>query len=279
MKRAHATRRSGFAMAFVLLLALVASLMIGATLTRQNAQAKTVGRQVQDYQTHHDMLGVRAVVELWMGRRTPAELVRLAEQDEAYRFEIRDVMTISVRIEDGQGLPIGSVQGVPESLRDQYERILERLPEDRRGLTRARGAAQISVNAAPAPVLAALMEDNGEDFAEEIIDLREADRLDNETFADVVRSYPNGDAQIARLGQIITFEPAVWRLRLTMTDQRGNERAFGMVAEVIQGGLSVHEWLTELDLNLLDQAASNDDDDPRRARRPSGRDRDDERTR
>ncbi len=275
MKRMTRPRRSGFAMAFVLLLVLVASLMIGATLTRQNAQTRTVGRLVQDYQIHHDMLGVRSIVELWMGRRTPSELVRLSEsEEEAYRFEIEDVMTISVRVEDGQGLPVASVSAVPEGQRDVYKQILDRLPDDRSGLVRSRGAGAISINAAPAPVLAALLDQRGDEFAEEIISLRERQKIDSEMFNQIIRSYPGGETQAGRLGQVITFEPSVWRLRLTMTDQRDNERTFGMVAEVVQNGATVHEWLSELDLNLLDRSAQDEEDDaPRRQRGAAERNR------
>ena len=270
------SQRSGFAMAFVLLLVLVASLMIGASLTRQNAHTRTVGRQVQEYQIHHDMLGVRSIVELWMGRRTPAELVLLSESDdEAYRFEIEDVMAISVSVEDGQGLPVATMSAVPEGQRGAYKEILDRLPADRSGLLRPRGAPAISVNSAPAPVLLALLENRGEEFADEIINLRERQKIDSETFTRIIRSYPDGEAQAGRLGQIITFEPAVWRLRLTMTDQRGDERTFGMVAEMVQNGVTVHEWLSELDLNLLDRMAQdeNDDESPRRSRDTAERNR------
>ncbi len=269
MMRQRPPARRGFAMAFVLLLTLVVSLMIGASLSRQDAQSRTVSRLVKDYQTHHDMLGVRAIIEQWMSRKTPAQLVELAESEDDvhHRIEIEGVLEIVVRIEDGQGLPVGAVEYVPEGVRDLYEDVLERLPEDRRGLLRPRGAHQISIATAPRPVLAALLEDHGEDFADEIIDLRERDGLDQETFAEAVRSYPGGDAAIARLAQIITFEPAVWRLRMTMTDEQGSERLFGMLAEVIQGGLSVHEWMTEADLNILDRLADGPADDEERPNR------------
>lgn len=261
--------RRGFAMAFVLLLALIASLLIGATLTRQNAQSLNVHRQVQNYQKHHDMLGVRAIVELWMGRRTAAELVRLAEAEgEDYRFEIRDVMTVTVTLEDGQGLPVSSAARVAENIRDMYQSILDRLPAERRGLVRPRGAPAISVRTAPWEVLAALVEDRGGDFADEIVSMRDRDQFTEEVFWEEIQNY-GGSTAAQNLRQIVTFSPSVWRLRMTMTDQRGDTREFGMVAEIVQNGLVVHEWLEEADLNLLDRRAKMTESEGRRPTRTS----------
>lgn len=269
--------RRGFAMAFVLLLTLFASLMIGASLTRQNAQGRTVGRQLRNYQKHHDMLGARAIVELWMSRRTSSQLADYARTEGVdYRFVIKGVMEVALTIEDGQGLPVASAALAPEDLRDEYQAILDRLPEEHGRLVRSRGAPLISVQAAPYEVLAALFEDDGDAFAQEVVAARQEEPLNNTSFFEIVGDYPSGSDAAIQLRQLVTFSPAVWRLRLTMTDQQNNEQTFGMLAETSQSGVNVIEWLEEADLNRIDEqnrAQSALGEDSTNTQRRSRRDR------
>lgn len=247
-------------MAFVLLLTLFATLMIGASLTRQNAQNRTVLRQMQNYQKHHDMLGARAIVELWMARKTSAQLADYARSEGVdYHFDVKGVMKIALTIEDGQGLPVASAALAPKGLKDDYQSILDRLPEPAGRLVRSRGAPLISVQASPPEVLAALIEKDGEDFAQEVVAAREQEPLNNTSFFDIVGEYPSGADAAIKLRQLVTFSPSVWRLRLTMTDQEKNERNFGMLAETHQGGVQVIQWLDEADLNQIDQEKNKQD--------------------
>jgi len=275
----HSSRR-GFAMAFVLILALVASLMLGAALTRQNAQTLTVARQVEDYQMHHDILGARSIVEEWMRKLTPADMVRLAaSKGEDFRFEIGKRMTISITLIDGQGTLLSDASLAPEVFRDVYEKVLERLPEDTDGLVRSYGPPQISVQSSPPEVLAAFLEDGGEDFAEEVVALREKTPLTESTFFDLLKEAKDGRAAADELRPLIVFQPVIWRVGIKMTDQRGGERFFAMLAELGQNSLIVYDWLEGAALAGSDSKAEQDKP-RRRSSRSSGkrRSRDSKRT-
>lgn len=254
-------------MAFVLILALVASLMIGAALTRQNVQSLTVERQVEDYQAHHDMLGARAVVEEWMRKLNPAELTELAaSKGEDYRFVISDHMTISITLEDGQGTLLSDSSLAPDVFREVYDKVLERLDEDRARLVRSFGPPQISVQSSPPEVLAALLDSGGEDFAEEVVTAREKTPLTDSTFFDLLRTTEGGSAAVDELRPLIVFHPVIWRVGIKMTDQRGKERHFAMLAELGQSSLIVYDWLEGA--NLAGVNTSTEQDKPgRRSRR------------
>lgn len=265
--------RRGFAMAFVLLLALISSLVISATLTRQDAQGRMVQRQVRDYQDHHDMLGVRSIVELWMSHADAVDLVEMAHSEGVdHTFIIEGVMKIAVTVADGQGTPVADAALAPTSIRPAYRAILDRLPEDRRGLVRPRGAPMISPNAAPRAVLEALLEDDGEDFADDVIHERERGPIDADAFFRIVTAHTDqADIQTA-LRQIVTFEPSVWRLTLELTDQKGERRTFGMIAEKQPNvGVDVQEWLSEADMRLRGWDADKADNTPANQTRPARR--------
>lgn len=278
MAPAMRSSRRGFAMAFVLILALVASLMLGVALTRQNAQTLTVARQVQDYQTHHDILGARAIVEEWMRKLNPADLIELAASDgEDFRFVISNRMTISITLVDGQGALLSDASLAPEVFRAVYEKVLDRLPEDHTGLVRSFGPPQISVQSSPPEVLATFLDAGGDDFAEEIIALREKDLLTETIFFDILKEADGGRVAADELRPLAVFQPVIWRVGIKMTDQKGGERNFVMLAELGQNSLIVYDWLEGADLGSVDASAEQN----KPGRRSSGqrRSRDSGRTR
>jgi len=247
--------RPGFALVYVISVAMIVSLVITATLTRQDAQARFVHRQRRAYQARHDMLGARAVVELWLNRTQPADLATIArEPGPHYTFDVPGVMRLEATLSDGQGLPLADETLAPASMRDTYRTLLERLPADRAGLVRASGPARFSAATAPREVLAALLPDadTGERFADDIVTLRERDGLDEQSFFRVLSAAPDGDSLVLAWRPIVTFQPTVWRLQITVTDSRGEPAVFGLVAERdATEGVTVLESLTEADLNRL----------------------------
>lgn len=241
--------RRGFVLPLVLLLSMVAALTVAASLERQNAQTNLVERQLNDYRRHHEMLGVRAVVEQWLGRRSPQQMRDLADAEgPSYSFVIEEDVTTHIFLERAQNVPLADVEAVPEDLRETYQALLDRLPEDRPDLRRRRGPAAIDGASAPPEVLAAMLDD-GERFAERVMDQRERrSDLDRDRFMQLLQESGLETGQVGPLGRIITFEPTLWRARVVAEDQRGR-REFGLVLEVGgDEGLRVHEWLTDAEL-------------------------------
>ncbi len=264
--------RRGFALAFVLLLALVASMMITATLTRQDAQSRLVARHIDDYQEHHDSLGVRAIVSNWLARVELAELLRLVRTEGAdHRFIIENVFEIEMRVGDGQGEPLADAAGVPDGVREQYAAILDRLPEAVRAALRTRGPYMISPNSASRATLAALLPEDGADFADAVLAGRERAPMQQEEFYRIASTFTDAGT-IQTLRQMLTFEPVLWRLDMVLTDETGVMRRAAMIAERrAAAGVVIHEWLTEPDLRAIEEArraAERDSRDARRGRRP-----------
>ena len=263
--------RRGFALAFVLLLALVASMMITATLTRQDAQSRLIARHIDDYQEHHDTLGVRAIVSYWLARVELAELLRLVRTDGVdHRFRIEGVFEIELSVSDGQGEPIADAAMVPDGVRELYAGILDRMPDASRAALRTRGPYMISPNSASWATLAALLEDGG-DFADAVLARREREPMQQEEFFRIASTFTDAGT-IQTLRQVLTFEPVLWRLDMVLTDETGTMRRAAMIAERrAAAGVEIHEWLTEPDLRAIEdarRAAEGDSREARRGRRP-----------
>lgn len=269
---ARGPARRGFAMAFVLMLVLVASLMIAATLSRQDAQTRTVHRLTQEYQFHHDMLGAKSIIEMWLFRQRPTELSAMARTSAVDHREIIDgVAKLSVTVEDGQGLPIASTSAIPQAARERYQGILDRYLEQGGTLLRSAGPPLLSAQSAPIAVLAAIVEQNGDDFAEEIDAIRRDEPITEVEFYEVLANYEQGSPASQQLRQIVTFDPVVWRLRITIIRPGGEQQTFGIIAENLTNQVVIHELLMESDLNQLDRAAAEQANHARRGRRASDR--------
>lgn len=261
MTRARGAGRRGFALVYVMMVTLIVSLVLSATLIRQDAQIRLVHRQIRDYQKHHDMLGARDIVKLWLDRTPPRDIAILVnERGPQYSFDIEGVARLDITIADGQGMPIADAQRAPEALRETYQGLLDRLSPTIRPLLRPWGLAFISAATAPAEVLAAVFpdEDAGERFASEILTLRKRGPVTEDVFFATLSAMPGVDAGlVSTVRPLFTFEATLWRLEITLTDDTGETSVFGMVAERgATGGIKVLDWRTEADLRRIAQHRS-----------------------
>jgi len=257
--------RRGFVLPLVLLVILTGSLAIAATMERHSAQIRAVERRIDDYRSHHDQLGVRAVVNQWLRRASPDQLGELAEGDgPSYTFVIRNELQIRIFLEDGQGLPLGNAGAAPAGqLRQDYMELLDRLREQEQiaGLTRRVGPYTISAQAAPEPVLAALVPEDGQEFAESAAQARDRGRLDRAMLLELLDRSDVQPQDAQEVANLLTFSPTLWRIRVEADDGR-RVRRFGMLAELQQNNeLRVHEWLSEADLADTTRSTPTDDDE------------------
>jgi len=237
--------RAGFVMALVLTLLIVSALTIAAAMERSGAQARLVMRQIRDYQRHHEMFGVRAIVSKWLREQRNASLTELADDEDApfhYAFRMPEGAFIRVWVREGQGVPLGSLEDVPSDLQEAYEAVLARLPDDRPELLRAVGPPAISVNAAPRVVLEALFEEEGDRFAREIIRQREREPVNAQTLSEAYDDAGIQNAARAAVAPMLVFESDLWQVLIDVTDDVGTRR-FRMGMQRIQGRIEELEWV------------------------------------
>lgn len=235
-----------------MVLALIVSLFLVAAFERHGTQRLIVKRQLAEYRRHHEMFGVRAIVRKWLDRSFDQLPQIYAEkgdrrglEDFAYGFVLPSGATVRVFVADGQGALGLSEEGLTEPARTTQLDVLDRIDalfEGGAGLTRAVGPGPFSVNAAPRELLAALLDEAaGYDFADDVIQDRQRDRLDRERFDRLLeRAGATPEEKVGVLG-LVTFQPALWRLDILLADDEG-ERVFRMLTDKARGVLRIHEW-------------------------------------
>jgi len=241
VSRRRPNSRRAYVLPMVILLALMGSLVVAACLERFSAQRLLVQRQVAEYKRHHEMLGAQTVIKQWIGRQQNTVLQAAAKSDEAaHRFALPEDVRIAVWVRDGQGGAKIDLTGEPEPKRSWFEAILWRLPEGYPELIRRVGPAEISVNAAPWNVLAALRE-GGDDLADDIIAERTRGPIDRAKFLSMLEKSDATPEEIAEIQRLVTFEPVLYRLVVEASD--GEEsRLFTALFEGVQNKPVIHEW-------------------------------------
>lgn len=239
------TRRA-FVMPVVILLTLGASFAIAVAFERHSAQRLMVQRQIVEYRRHHDMLGAQTIIRLWLSKQTPADLARKAARTEpAHRFSLPGGLRITIYLEDGQGTAkVDLTEEQPPDRQAWFQELLYRLPENRPDLIRRTGPAEISVNAAPREVLAALREGDRE-LADVLMAARLRASLSATTFRQALEKAGVGAEEVGTISQRVVFEPTIWKLTVE-AEEGADFREFTALAEVRPAGVlsspSLHEW-------------------------------------
>lgn len=253
--------RPAFVLPMVILTALVASLVVGVAMERHATQELLARRQVEEYRRHHDMLGAQAIIRFWLSRKTNIELSELASSNRpAHRFALPGGLRITMRIEDGQGLMKADLTDIhPLEKREWFEHALLRLPPDRGELIRRVGPPEISVNAAPREVLAALRADDSS-FAELVIAERDRARLTQATMTQLLERSGFTATEIGEVARLVTYDTTLWRLRVEAEEDDRSIRTFSALVETRTGAMGVnmpalHEWREEA---LAERAAWSD---------------------
>lgn len=234
-------RRRAFILPVVILLAFASSLVIAAALQRYGSQRLVVQRQIEEFKRHHAMLGAQAVIRQWLTRQDAAALTAAARSGlPAHKFALPDDLRITITVEDGQGPAKADLTGEVSPKKEWFENLLFRLPRDNPELIRRIGPTQISVNAAPWHVLAALRED-GDDLADALVAERALQPLNGERFRAVLERLLTSAEEISEITRLVEFNPTLWRFVIE-ADDGSDMRVFTCYAEQNGGKALIHEW-------------------------------------
>lgn len=241
------TTRPGFALAYVLLLVVVASVMIAAGLMRTGAQARVTQRRVDGYHEYHELMSIVDTIDFWATAvKNPSDVIDMARNGgERATIRLRDDLRLQLRISDAQGTVLARLDRSPDQERtDWLLRTLELLgPENIDRYTRKAGSFQISFNAAEEPVLAAVADGNGELFNA----LLTAHAQRPETSHDFEKLLQNQGVDVettrALSQRFFTFSPSVLRIDAVLYSPFVEEERYYTILMELRGGEAYfYEW-------------------------------------
>lgn len=174
--RCPSTDRRGFAIAMVVMLMVVVGLGVGVALTRFSAQAKTIARQVDQYQEHHLGRGLQEAIGAWLRQQNGRDLLDVLEPSTGHAMDITfaDGSEVSVFLRDAQGAALSNLTGRTDRQIEEGGLILRNLVvnttnEQYLQLTRPFGPTTVSINSAPELVLDAAARVVAGQFSERFI--------------------------------------------------------------------------------------------------------------
>jgi type II secretory pathway component PulK len=240
-------RQAGYALAIVMLLAIVAGLAVATLMGRQSETRLSVQRQVTGYESHHWQQGLRELIQFWLTVMKRAEGSKLSEATVGFDMELRDGYIVEIRLIDGQSQLLRSMDfsasGTPNPMDVACDNMFARGLASRETM-RLRGPAKVSIHTAPRIVLEELVRAvapsaSASRFADMIVerraerDLSEQDILEAATSSEV----PEGDR--AKLKSMFTIEASFWRIEATLKDRSGETvmKQGGLANGMIKSGL------------------------------------------
>jgi len=240
--------RRGFTMLLVIGLLAMAATVIAFNLKRISFRAGVVQRQIEQYELHHEIQGVRDIVHLWLSNpAVRSQLTERAGSDiPAHTVTMADGLSVRVYVRDGQGTLLANLTNAPDlAQRELMITALSKLPDDRPDLIRRSGPMEMSFYAMSHEVIEAISPDPQIADALKIL----------QTDPDITRA--NISAKVSELGgsmeafqrirQTIIFSPELWGLDVVAFDPKAIEaedqyRLYTVLAQV-RGPLPViYEW-------------------------------------
>ncbi len=224
--------RRGFVFLLVLMIISAGVIVISSGINRAVVKGAIVQRQLDGYQQHHELLGIRDLVKFWLVReQADSRLAEYASVDEpATRIILPDNLALVIRIRDGQGtlrarLQPGDAPEVEEMLLD----VLSWVPMDRRDLLRRTGPLAVSLRAAPDEVVSALARGNP-DVEAVLKNLRDKDSVHRGIFVEELQRAGVDPEEIKLLSELVAFEQTtLWRIEVDAVDVRGTRTYAGLV--------------------------------------------------
>jgi len=205
--------RRGFVLLTVLMLVVIASIIIGAALQRASLQNLIVEQQLDGYQSHHELQGVRAMVDAWLAKSESVEtLTELANTGETVdRIALESGVTYRVYAQDGQGTLLTNLSGITGEVPQRWiVATLSRLPPDRPDLTRDAGPWRISLPATPDEILEA-MSGGDSTIYEALKTARDKQVATVSEFLSTLESRGVEDLTAQTLSRYIVYTPDLWR--------------------------------------------------------------------
>lgn len=227
----------------VLLLMVVAVATIGWSITRTRTQTAVVAMQLNEYQRHHEMLGVRAIVRDWLNDPDVRESlpINAATGEIAHVLELPTGELVSLTVLDGQGTALARLDiAMNDNQRALLIDILSRLPRDDPRFTRGFGPIKISLRGAPQEVLLAAARGDY-DLANTLDDLRVRPDLNRAQLLTELRNagYTAGEGQ--ELLSVFDLNTILWRVNVEVVSDRALNR-YTLLAQVEGNIAEILEW-------------------------------------
>lgn len=227
----------------VLLLMVIAVATIGWSITRTSAQTAVVAMQVNEYQRHHEMLGVRSIVRDWLNDSDVRDSLPFhARHGEiVHVLELPTGELISLAVQDGQGTALARLDiAMNENQRALQIDILSRIPRDDPRFTRGFGPVKISLKGAPPEIILAAARGN-HNLANTLNDLRARPELNRAQFLTELRNagFTGGEGQ--ELLSIFDLNTILWRVNVEVVSDRALNR-YTLLAQVEGNIVQILEW-------------------------------------
>lgn len=237
-------RRRGFIFLLVLLVVAVGAIIIAGGINRANVEANIVQRQLDGYQQHHELLGIRDLVLFWVTREQGDN--KLAEyanaREPATRMVLPENVAVIIHIRDGQGtLRARLQQGDAPEVAGLLIDVLSYLPTQRADLLRKAGPLAVSLRAAPDEVITAISRGNPE--VESVLrKLRDDDKVHRGIFVEELQRAGVSAEEIQLLSELVSFDQTrLWRIDVEIVDARGSRWYTGL-AEMERNLPNWVEW-------------------------------------
>lgn len=243
-------QRRGFVFVMVLALIGVATITLASAIRRATLQGQLAQMQIEGYERHHEMQGVKALVQMYLFRQDAQDLRDLASSGtpvQTIRFD--NAKTIRLYVQDGQGTVLRNLMEVDDAEGQRFlEATLSRLPPGRLDLTRLSGPWKVSLAAAPDEVLVAIAGDDPS-LASALIAARDEEVGNTGEMLQMLDSHGVETVTAQAVSRNLDFEPFVWRIDVEVIDRRGDRYYSTMASR--RGNLPrILEWHT---LNRSDE--------------------------
>lgn len=224
-------QRRGFVFIMILIVVFAAAAMVTWSINRATTEGLIVEKRLQAYARHHESLGVRDMILVWLTREASGtKLPELAKSgDVAYRVVLPDQVVVLVRIRDGQGTIRCTVDADdPPEVTQRLIDVLQWLPKDRPDLLRRYGAMQVSVAGAPPEVLTALARGN-ETILKALQRIKDRPTVERSNFFQELQQDGIEVEDVQALADMIVFDQnRMWRLDVEVIDSRSVRRYVGL---------------------------------------------------
>ncbi|MEQ8770156.1 MAG: hypothetical protein RIB60_06570 [Phycisphaerales bacterium] len=219
---ARVPSRRAYILVVVVMLTIVVGMMAAVGLNRQGAQSLEVTRQTRAYQQHHAARGIQEAIGVWLRTVSARNLAdALGERGHALDITLDGGVTLEVYLHDGQGSALADLSGVVQAEVDIAGATLANLQnlvgDERFSLyTREGGPAAVSINAAPEPVIRAVLlstltEAMTDEMTDAIMDMRSAGtRLTRNDLTEALTAVGATGVERTAVTRMITEQPEVW---------------------------------------------------------------------
>ncbi len=245
--------RRAYALALVVILLMVASVLIAVILDRQNNYRLTVKRQLQQYVEEQVGRGMREAVEAWLAFQRGEDLREALDADgRGFTIEIdaggvARGQRVDIFFRDAQGTILAELAGLQSEsfklARDALIALREDQRSDWRRFTRPEGPVAVSIPSAPRESLTAIVSACVQGmgvpgFVDELISARSGADLTQEDFARLVNDSGLSPEAQSRLMMALTVSPSLWwvEARTVSNDPEKPVLRFGGYAIIARQG-------------------------------------------